>query len=409
MSTPLRKRPPSSKFGAPLFVAGFAEAAGGPEPADAGAPAASAHPARHIVVAGGGGSGSTGVANRVLVVPVGPGGAVAADPAAELATGAQACIKGAMAPDGRGLACGLTGGGLRSYVLAAAAAADGADGAAEGPALAAGAASDLGKKEATCVAFTPDGKLVVAGLQGGGLAAFAWPRLERVPGCEAWQGGEVSALAFGPVAAAAGGGGAGKKKKKGAAAKRRVVALVTAAGDLALWSMEAGGAGWRRGEASALPRAAGVAVKGCGFGLGDQLFTGLNGPKASFVAKWEAGAGGAKAVGRARAFADGRISAFAAWGSEKAGRSLVAAGSSEGEVRIFDGRNLATLLKVPKAHMIFTTDIAFSRDGNAVVSVSADASATCVPVPAAPRENPEMVLAFLVILLAFLLYKILNP
>ena len=78
-------------------------------------------------------------------------------------------------------------------------------------------------------------------------------------------------------------------------------------------------------------------------------------------------------------------------------------------MRIFDGRNLATLLKVPKAHMIFTTDIAFSRDGNAVVSVSADASATCVPVPAAPRENPEMVLAFLVILLAFLLYKILNP
>ena len=407
MATPRRKRPPSSKFGAPLFVAGFAEAAGadGPEP-----PAAPEAPARHIVVAGGGGSGSTGVANRVLVVPVAPGGAVAADPAAELATGAQACIKGAMAPDGRGLACGLTGGGLRSYALAAAAAgAAGADEAAEGPALAAGAASDLGKKEATCVAFTPDGKLVVAGLQGGGLAAFAWPRLERVPGCEAWQGGEVSALAFGPAAAAAGGGGAGKKKKKGAAAKRRVVALVTAAGDLALWSMEAGGAGWRRGEASALPRAAGVAVKGCGFGLGDQLFTGLNGPKASFVAKWEAGAGGAKAVGRARAFADGRISAFAAWGSEKAGRSLVAAGSSEGEVRIFDGRNLATLLKVPKAHMIFTTDIAFSRDGNAVVSVSADASATCVPVPAAPRENPEMVLAFLVILLAFLLYKILNP
>ena len=48
-------------------------------------------------------------------------------------------------------------------------------------------------------------------------------------------------------------------------------------------------------------------------------------------------------------------------------RSVVKDAKSKQRWRIV-GRPCAQF-KVPKAHMIFTTDIAFSRDGNAVVSV----------------------------------------
>ena len=137
--------------------------------------------------------------------------------------------------------------------------------------------------------------------------------------------------------------------------------------------------------AVAAPQALGEGqLRGCAFGRGEELFTAYN-PAGKqgrpVLLRWDLQSDAPPRRSAATAHRVGRVCALAAWGTPGAPRSLVATGSTEGEVCLFDGERLAPLRRVPGAHMIFVTELAFSECGRWAVSVSADAGARCHAVP----------------------------
>jgi len=341
----------------------------------------------------------------------GAAGELEADPLAEAATGKVAPARGA-APRGgpapRPLAVALAGGDLKSFQPALRKGAREGEGEGAGgessPAweLAAeeGRATSLGE-EVKALGFAPAGAdggvspLLVAGLEGGGIAVLAWPALgkARMHLSLPPSAGDPASVALGPVRTAEGGA-------EGDA--WRLLAVVGQRGRLWVWRVAADGRRARQplrpgdgeggeGEmpvpptAVATPRVLGEGqLRGCAFGLGEELFTAYN-PAGKqgrpVLLRWDLQSDAPPRRSAATAHRVGRVCALAAWGSPGAPRSLVATGSTEGEVCLFDGDRLAPLRRVPGAHMIFVTELAFSECGRWAVSVSADAGARCHAVP----------------------------
>ena len=93
----------------------------------------------------------------------------------------------------------------------------------------------------------------------------------------------------------------------------------------------------------------------------------------------ESGAGAQeilKVISKARVFKSEPISGF----SVNAQGTLVAVGSSEGEVKVIDAQKFTLIKPVKRAHMIFVTAMAWNPKGNVVLSGSADASALATKI-----------------------------
>jgi WD40 repeat protein len=89
-------------------------------------------------------------------------------------------------------------------------------------------------------------------------------------------------------------------------------------------------------------------------------------------------------------------------------KHLVATACSEGEIAVYSlEHGLTCFVRVPNAHMIFVTNLAFSNDGKRVVSVSADAGARITSIV---RSGDQVVrarqlrYALLFLLLAMIIY-----
>ena len=398
------------KYGAPLFACGFAAGEG----EAAGSPPGPGGGGGLVAGAGGGGAGSTGVANRVLLLGFrGPEGELAADPLAEAGTGKVAPARGA-APRGgpapRPFAVALAGGDLRSFHPARAAPAGpgraGREAAASWALAAApaGQAASLGA-EVKALGFAPAAAgggaspLLAAGTEGGEIAVLAWPALgaPRARLALPKGAGDPASVALGPLPDGPREGAAGWRLLAVVGQRGRLWAfLLSPDGRRAAPLLPAGegeregegeGEGPRAPQAVAAPAALGEGqLRGGAFGRGEELFTAFN-PAGKqgrpVLLRWDLRGGGPPRRSGA-AHRAGRVCALAAWGVPGAPRSLVATGSTEGEVCLFDGERLAPLRRVPGAHMIFVTELAFSEDGRWAVSVSADAGARCHAVPEGP-------------------------
>ena len=418
------------KYGAPLFACGFAAGEG----EAAGSPPGPGGGGGLVAVAGGGGAGSTGVANRVLLLGFrGPEGELAADPLAEAGTGKVAPARGA-APRGgpapRPFAVALAGGDLRSFHPARAAPAGpgraGREAAASWALAAApsGRAASLGA-EVKALGFAPAAAgggaspLLAAGTEGGEIAVLAWPALgaPRARLALPKGAGDPASVALGPLPDGPREGAAGWRLLAVVGQRGRLWAfLLSPDGRRAAPLLPAGkgereGEGPRAPQAVAAPAALGEGqLRGGAFGRGEELFTAFN-PAGKqgrpVLLRWDLRGGGPPRRSGA-AHRAGRVCALAAWGAPGAPRSLVATGSTEGEVCLFDGERLAPLRRVPGAHMIFVTELAFSEDGRWAVSVSADAGARCHAVPEGPAGGgllaglPLLLLVVLLLLAAAL-------
>lgn len=77
---------------------------------------------------------------------------------------------------------------------------------------------------------------------------------------------------------------------------------------------------------------------------------------------------------------------------------------SAGEVAIFATKAMAPVTRVARAHMVFSTAVAFSSNGSSMLSVSADASARTTSVgPSSSAISRVYTLSFLILAVAVLL------
>jgi WD40 repeat protein len=64
-----------------------------------------------------------------------------------------------------------------------------------------------------------------------------------------------------------------------------------------------------------------------------------------------------------------------------AGPARVAVGTADGEVLLLNAATLSIVFRDRKAHMVFSTSVAFASDGHAILSTSGDASARVTELP----------------------------
>jgi len=353
-----------------------------------------------VVLGGGGGASSTGVANRLLLVPVQPNDAVKggphkdqlkSDPASELHTGDITTVSGTWVQNKPYFVAVLSGGaGLSKYKLG-----KGADGKEEFREVEVdgGKAESFKQAEIKTVASNASGTRIAVGYNTGKIVIYDTETMGEIRSfdpekhedvlppkggimnlCYSPCGGKIlvvkdSGVAFVWESGAGAPASPSKKKKKHSKDKKS----------------NSGSAG---GGATVVkfPQDLGT-FRGCyAFqgGDGKPLFClGVNcKDRKSRVSTWRI-AGGSHAARQVFRYAHGAaMTALAGHSGEATGNRLVATASSEGDVCVFSAgeSSLTALHRVSNAHMIFVTDLSFSRDGRRLVSVSADAGAriTCV-------------------------------
>lgn len=355
--------------------------------------------------------------------------AAAARAVVGLAGAVGGAVGGALATPGRVLLHRGSGGGSSKAGTPTAGAA--ASGPSRLPSVSVGS-------EVKCLAFDAAGATLAAGCEDGAVRFYAWPGLapagELRPVSPADEAAAAAAASGAPVMP----GGPRPRPPGTADGIRdvafspahgdRVVAVVHESGGARLWRWEAGGG---VGGALALTHAAVVAaaagapparrgVAGAGRPvIGRVRFDArrsdapprLLGTVAAggkgFVVAWE---GGGMAPGRAVAALPSPATAFELSGCG----SCAAAGSADGDVAVLDARTLRALRRVPGAHMVFVTALAFApaaadakKDGRAslpaVVSVSGDASAVVTTATKRGRAAVAAALAFVLLAAALLL------
>lgn len=248
----------------------------------------------------------------------------------------------------------------------------------------AGAAALTGLGETKCIVFSADGKLMALGSGDGRLRLFSWPALalradvERAH-TQAISDADFSAdatllLTTGNEAVGPAGGAAVWRVSDGKEALQRVRWLE--------------GVKARRGARVTL-RGAKFARDGSGL-----AFTGANMGDEARVLAWR--------CADWRCMTSRRVlsEALTSLALSPAPGRLLGVGGSDGSVALLSAKTLACLRRVPAAHMVFVTGLAFSPGGGALASLSADASARCTLAP--PRRSA--VATLLRLLLAFLVH-----
>ncbi|KXZ56644.1 hypothetical protein GPECTOR_1g580 [Gonium pectorale] len=131
----------------------------------------------------------------------------------------------------------------------------------------------------------------------------------------------------------------------------------------------------------------------------------MNNRSGCHVGLWELGDDGLLSMRAACKVADGPGACMDA----SSDGVLVAVGTSEGDVALVGSRpHLRVIKRFPKAHMVFTTNIAFNHDASYVLSTSADASATVNATALPPPPDFKRILALLLIFVSLLLLILLQ-
>jgi len=342
---------------------------------------------RTALVAGGGGKKSSGIPNRILIAALEStdgrrGSTCLGDPEAWTHTDEDAPQRLAVHPSREHVVCAF-GGTLGVFRARRERRAGGDGGRADSSGASTSASAnestwviepstDLGlparvsvtpdEREIKCAAFNADGARLALGLESGEVKILSWPSLEVEKELGAHEMGAVTDIVWAPD-------GDGLLTTSAENATTSNIGR-----GAAVWSLERG----ERvrtlfDESIAKSGARNVVFRGAAYGPGTNAstnvaWTGVNLDGEGWVVKWDCATW--KVVSKARIFKNEPISGFAV----NAQGTLIAAGSSEGEVKVVDAQKFTLIKPVKKAHMIFVTTMAWNPKGNVVLSGSADAS-----------------------------------
>ena len=406
--------PPARKFGAPLFFCSFTDSDANDE----------------VVLGGGGGASKTGVANRLLLVKVDEEKAthvtgahqcrLECDPSAEVHTGSLTTVNGVWVKGKPYFVAVLSGGdGLVKYQLKK----SGQGGKKDGEEKETFNKLEINKsnissfKQAaiSSIASNNLGTQIAVGFDTGKIVIYEASKLDEVKEfnpkkhSQIPDKGGIMSLSFtfcGTKVAAVKGNGFAFVWDTAASGKNEKAASVT------VFQSPVPGGMFRGCYSYDLPKS-------------KKLFCmGLNIKGRSMLTSWslEKEGKGKKLVLKRKVNAHkAALTALAGYSSlspvrkgavGSKGKCLVASASSEGEVSVYSlEHNLTCLVRVPNAHMIFTTCVNFSNDGSRLVSVSADAGARIVTVTKSgdqvKLEQNLMIALFMFLLVIFLYYFVL--
>jgi WD40 repeat protein len=230
-----------------------------------------------------------------------------------------------------------------------------------------GAASLTGMGETKCICFSPDGSIMALGGGDGRLRLFAWPALTLRADVKDAHTDAISDADFSP---------------DGSLLLTTGNEKVGPAGGAAVWRVEEKALSrvrWLEGVRGR--KGARVTLRGAKFardGSG-MAYTGANTDGTARVLAWRVADW--RCMKSCHALPEPLTSLALSPG---VGR-LLAAGGAEGSLVMLSAKTLATLRRVPGAHMVFVTGLSFSPSGRTVASLSGDASARCTLAP--PRRS----------------------
>ncbi|XP_030529257.1 SEC12-like protein 2 [Rhodamnia argentea] len=359
------KLPETQKYGVPLYGAAWApldhiqarfksdqpraeqgaegEGKDGERPGDAFAADRS-----YLVLAGGGGEGSSGIPNAVLLSEFDfASGSLSQQPVAKLGTGSDLPYRMAVHPLGDGVICALPK-GCRLFEW-------------EDPENAEDHKLGLKTSEKVlrqlenagqqlALVFSHDGSLLAAGGEDGKLIVFKWPSMDIILN-EAQAHSSLKDLAF--------------------SLDGKFLVSLGNSGPCRVWDLTSSVA------VASLPKENGERFGFCRFSQcsdGTQVlyvtaFTG----RGESILTWNTSSW--TRIGSKRVLRDSII-AF----NVSADGKLLAVGTEEGDIVILNSTSMKIQTVVKKAHLGFVTALAFSRDSRAIISVSMDSSATVTQV-----------------------------
>ena len=240
-----------------------------------------------------------------------------------------------------------------------------ADGAAACELVAQDTTPSLAKLSDTkCLVFSTDGTRLALGADDGRLRVMTWPKLECIADVAGAHPDALSDADFSP---------------DGSLLVTTGNERVTASGGACVWRVLPDGLErltWLSGCGA--PAGSRVTYRGVKFtraGGRSRVFVGANVSGEARVAVWRVDDW--RLVACKRALREPLTSLAL---SPPSGR-LVAAGGADGSVVALASGTLAAMTRVPNAHMVFVTCVAFSPSGSTLASVSGDASVRCTPMP----------------------------
>ena len=406
--------PQARKFGAPLFFCTFTESSD------------------EVVLGGGGGSSSTGVANRLLLVKTeaegkrtGTGTGTGAhqcrlecDPAGELHTGAFTCVNGTWVKSKQYFISVMSGGDLLvKYRL---------DRRSKGEKddelqfrkidIDRSKTKSIQGAEVKSIASNFTGAQVAVGLDTGKIVIFETDKMEQVRFFDPNKHSQVPPKG-------------GVMNLSYSSCGTRVVA-VKDNGFAFIWDTTSGKKKTKATPVTPFESATpGGMFRGCySYSLSKDtsktfFCLGENVKGKSFLTTWSMEKGGKKGskllLTRKVPAHQSALTALAGYSSPirkgkgtassaKGEKHLVATACSEGEIAVYSlEHGLTCLVRVPNAHMIFVTNLAFSNDGGRLVSVSADAGARITSIvrtgDQVARER-QLKYAVMFLLLAMIIY-----
>ena len=331
------------------------------------------------LVAGGGGKKSSGIANRILIARI--DGDVVSDDEASVGTDEDAPQRLARHPSGAYAVCAF--GGSLGVFATRRVRKKSEDG--ESEQSRSGESGESGQsrawkwtieaghhdfglpsrvsvtpdeREIKCAAFDASGARLALGLESGEVKILSWPSLEVEMELGAHEKGAVTDIAWAPD-------GDGLLTTSAENATTSNIGR-----GAAVWSLERGERVLTLFDESLVKsRARNVVFRGAAFAPNANVaWTGLNLDGEGWVVKWDTKKW--RVLGKSRMFRNEPISGFAV----NAQGTLIAVGSSEGNVKIVDATKFTPIKYIKSAHMIFVTTMSWNPRGNIILSGSADAS-----------------------------------
>ncbi|KAI5353268.1 PREDICTED: SEC12 [Prunus dulcis] len=381
--------PPSNyqKYGVPFYVAAWAPDVRKSQPRDqddddddqSKAPteteSAQSHPNQnHVVLAGGGGEGRSGVPNAILVAQFDPASvSLSHQPVAKLDTGSDLPYRMAVHPGGDGLICSFPN-SCRWFEW------DEESG--EDPKLGLKQSDrvldqlvDVGQQLA--LAFNKEGSVLAAGGEDGKLRVFKWPGMEIILN-EAPAHTTVKQLDFSPDG--------------------KFLVSLGSSGPGRVWDITSSTV------AASLPPEKDEVFCACRFSLiSDGNYILYIADKSGSIVTWNTTTW--KRIG-SKTIARDIICAF----DVSADGKLLACGTTQGDLVIVNSTRMQIQKVVKKAHLGFVTALSFSRDSRALASASLDSSARVSTLEDEKKTGGLNIwIIIFIILVAIAAYFLNNP
>ncbi|XP_030450331.1 SEC12-like protein 2 [Syzygium oleosum] len=302
----------------------------------------------YLVLAGGGGEGSSGIPNAVLLAEFDfASGSLSEQPVAKLGTGSDLPYRMAVHPQGDGVVCALPK-GCRLFEWEDPENAEDHKLGLKTSEKVLGQLENAGQQLA--LVFSHDGSLLAAGGEDGKLMVFKWPSMDIILN-EAQTPSSLKDLAF--------------------SLDGKFLASLRKSGPCRVWDLTSSVA------VASLPKENDETFLFCRFSQSSDgtqvLYVTAGTGRGASILTWNTSSW--RRIGSKHVARDSVI-AF----NVSADGKLLAVGTCEGDIVVLNSTSMKTQAVVKRAHLGFVTALAFSHDSRAIISVSMASSATVTQV-----------------------------